>query len=203
MENFSMKIGYARVSTREQNLDMQVIALEEAGCERIYEEKVSGVKAERPILNNLINQLRPGDVLVIWKLDRLGRSLKNLVQLVQQLMENNIGLCSLNDPIDTTSPQGRLIFNIFASLAEFECDVICERTLAGLSAARARGRFGGRPRGLSKKAEATACAAETLYKEKKLSVVEICKKLSISKSTLYKYLRHRNVPISYYETNTA
>lgn len=198
-----MKIGYARVSTREQNLDMQVIALEEAGCERIYEEKVSGVKAERPILNNLINQLRPGDVLVIWKLDRLGRSLKNLVQLVQQLMENNIGLCSLNDPIDTTSPQGRLIFNIFASLAEFERDVICERTLAGLSAARARGRFGGRPRGLSKKAEATACAAETLYKEKKLSVVEICKKLSISKSTLYKYLRHRNVPISYYETNTA
>jgi len=197
-----MKIGYARVSTREQNLDMQVIALAEAGCERIYEEKVSGVKAERPILNNLINQLRPGDTLVIWKLDRLGRSLKNLVQLVQQLMENNIGLCSLNDPIDTTSPQGRLIFNIFASLAEFERDIICERTLAGLNAARARGRLGGRPRGLSKKAEATACAAETLYKEKKLSVIDICKKLSISKSTLYKYLSHRNVPITYYETNT-
>lgn len=198
-----MKIGYARVSTREQNLDMQVIALEEAGCERIYEETVSGVKAERPILNNLINQLRPDDVLVIWKLDRLGRSLKNLVELVQQLMENNIGLCSLNDPIDTTSPQGRLIFNIFASLAEFERDVICERTIAGLSAARARGRLGGRPRGLSKKAEATACAAETLYKEKKLSVIDICKKLSISKSTLYKYLRHRNVPITYYETSSA
>lgn len=198
-----MKIGYARVSTREQSLDMQVIALEEANCERIYEEKVSGIKAERPILNHLIHQLRPGDVLVIWKLDRLGRSLKNLVTLVQQLMENDIGLCSLNDPIDTTSPQGRLIFNIFASLAEFERDVICERTLAGLSAARARGRLGGRPRGLSKKAEATACAAETLYKEKKLSVVDICKKLSISKSTLYKYLRHRNVPITYYETSTA
>jgi DNA invertase Pin-like site-specific DNA recombinase len=198
-----MKIGYARVSTREQNLDMQVIALEEVGCERIYEETVSGVKADRPILNNLINQLRPGDVLVIWKLDRLGRSLKNLVQLVQQLMDNNIGLCSLNDPIDTTNPQGRLIFNIFASLAEFERDVICERTQAGLSAARARGRLGGRPRGLSKKAEATACAVETLYKEKKLSVVDICSKLGISKSTLYKYLRHRNVPISYYETNTA
>ena len=140
-----MKIGYARVSTREQNLDMQVIALEEAGCERIYEETVSGVKAERPILNNLIDQLRPDDVLVVWKLDRLGRSLKNLVQLVQQLMDSNIGLCSLNDPIDTTSAQGRLIFNIFASLAEFERDVIRERTQAGLSAARARGRFGGRP----------------------------------------------------------
>ena len=198
-----MKIGYARVSTREQNLHMQVIALEEAGCERIYEETVSGVKADRPILNNLIKQLRPNDVLVIWKLDRLGRSLKNLVELVQQLIDNNIGLFSLNDPIDTTSAQGRLFFNIFASLAEFERDVIRERTQAGLSAARSRGRLGGRPRGLSKKAEATACAAETLYKEKKLSVIEICKKLSISKSTLYKYLRHRNVAISYYETNTT
>jgi len=128
-----MKIGYARVSTREQNLDMQVIALEKAGCERIYEEKVSGVKVDRPILNNLLNQLRPDDVLVIWKLDRLGRSLKNLVELVHQLMDSNIGLCSLNDPIDTTNAQGRLIFNIFASLAEFERDVIRERTQAGLT----------------------------------------------------------------------
>lgn len=195
-----MKVGYARVSTREQNLDMQVIALEEAGCEKIYEETVSGAKSERPILENVINQLRPKDVLIVWKLDRLGRSLKNLVELVQRLMEKEIGLCSLNDPIDTTNPQGRLIFNIFASLAEFERDIIRERTQAGLSAARARGKKGGRPRGLSKAAEATACAAETLYKEKKLSVIEICKKLSISKSTLYKYLRHRDVPISYYET---
>jgi DNA invertase Pin-like site-specific DNA recombinase len=194
-----MKIGYARVSTREQNLDMQVIALEEAGCERIYEERVSGAKADRPILNNLIKQLRSGDILVIWKLDRLGRSLRNLVELVQQLIQSQIGLCSLNDPIDTTTSQGRLIFNIFASLAEFERDVIRERTQAGLSAARARGRRGGRPRGLSKQSEATACAVETLYKEKKLSVMEICKKLSISKSTLYKYLRCRNVAITYYE----
>ncbi len=193
-----MKIGYARVSTREQNLTMQVIALEEAGCEKIYEEVVSGAKVDRPILENLITQLRPGDVLVIWKLDRLGRSLKNLVELVQKLIENNIGLCSLNDPVDTTSSQGRLIFNIFASLAEFERDVIRERTQAGLSAARSRGRLGGRPKGLDKAAEATACAAETLYKEKKLSVIDICKKLSISKSTLYKYLRHRNVTISAY-----
>jgi len=197
-----MKIGYARVSTREQNLNMQVIALEEAGCEKIYEEIVSGVKADRPILANLLKQLRPNDVLVVWKLDRLGRSLKNLVDLVQQLIENNIGLCSLNDPIDTTNPQGRLIFNIFASLAEFERDIIRERTQAGLHAARMRGRIGGRPRGLSKTAGATACAVETLYKEKKLSVIEICKKLGISKSTLYKYLRHRNVNISYYENAT-
>ena len=197
-----MKIGYARVSTREQNLDMQIVALEEAGCERIYEEVVSGAKADRPILENLIRQLRPKDTLVIWKLDRLGRSLKDLVDLVQKLMDADIGLCSLNDPIDTTTSQGRLIFNIFASLAEFERDIIRERTQAGLNAARARGKLGGRPRGLSKKAEATACAAETLYKERLLSVVDICTKLNISKSTLYKYLRHRNVPISYYETQT-
>jgi DNA invertase Pin-like site-specific DNA recombinase len=194
-----MKIGYARVSTREQNLDMQIIALENAGCEKIYEEIVSGVKADRPILNNLIKQLRPEDTLVVWKLDRLGRSLKHLVELVQLLMQNNIGLCSLNDPIDTTTPQGRLIFNIFASLAEFGRDIIRERTQAGLSAARARCRLGGRPRGVPQKSEATAYAAETLYKEGILSVMQIAKKLGISKSTLYKYLRFRNVPISKYE----
>jgi len=178
---------------------MQIIALENAGCGKIYEEIVSGVKADRPILNNLIKQLRPEDILVVWKLDRLGRSLKHLVELVQLLMQNNIGLCSLNDPIDTTTPQGRLIFNIFASLAEFERDIIRERTQAGLSAARARGRLGGRPRGVPQKSEATAYAAETLYKEGVLSVMQIAKKLGISKSTLYKYLRFRNVPISKYE----
>jgi DNA invertase Pin-like site-specific DNA recombinase len=183
-----MKIGYARVSTKEQNLDMQIFALEDAGCEKIYEEVVSGAKADRPVLNTLLKQLRDGDVIVVWKLDRLGRSLKHLVELVHILMQRNIGLCSLNDPIDTTTPQGRLIFNIFASLAEFERDIICERTQAGLSAARARGRLGGRPRGIPKASEPTACAAETLYREGKLSVMQIAKKLSISKNTLYKYL---------------
>ena len=194
-----MKIGYARVSTREQNLNMQIIALEDDGCEKIYEETVSGVKAERPILDNLLKQLRPGDVLVVWKLDRLGRSLKHLVELVQWLMQNKIGLRSLNDPVDTTTSQGRLIFNIFASLAEFERDVIRERTKAGLNAARARGRTGGRPRGIPKAHEATAYAAETLYREGKLSVNQIAKKLHICKSTLYKYLRHRNVDINDYQ----
>ncbi|MBX3710053.1 MAG: recombinase family protein [Gammaproteobacteria bacterium] len=194
-----MKIGYARVSTREQNLDMQVSALEYAGCEKIYEEVVIGAKADRPVLNNLIKQLRDGDVVVVWKLDRLGRSLKHLVELVHILMQRNIGLCSLNDPIDTTTPQGRLIFNIFASLAEFERDIIKERTNVGLSAARARGRLGGRPRGMPKASEATACAAETLYREGKLSVMQIARKLNISKNTLYKYLRYRNVEISKYE----
>jgi DNA invertase Pin-like site-specific DNA recombinase len=194
-----MKIGYARVSTREQNLHMQVIALEEDGCEKIYEEVVSGAKADRPILDNLLKQLRPGDVLVIWKLDRLGRSLKHLVELVQWLIQAQVGLRSLNDPLDTTTPQGRLVFNIFASLAEFERDVIRERTYAGLSAARARGRKGGRPRGLPKASEATACAVETLYREGKLPVNQIAKKLNISKGTLYKYLRHRNVAITYHQ----
>jgi DNA invertase Pin-like site-specific DNA recombinase len=118
-----MKIGYARVSTREQNLDMQVIALEDAGCKKIYEEIVSGAKEDRPIFNSVITQLRDGDILTVWKLDRLGRSLKHLVDLVHALMQRNIGLCSLNDPIDTTTSQGRLIFNIFASLAEFERDL--------------------------------------------------------------------------------
>ena len=194
-----IKVGYARISTREQNLNMQVIALEEAGCERIYEEITSGAKSDRPILNNLLNQLRDGDVLVVWKLDRLGRSLKHLVELVQMLMQQNIGLCSLNDPIDTTTSQGRLIFNIFASLAEFERDLIRECTRAGLNAARMRGRLGGRPRGLSGAGEATACAVESLYREGKLPVNQIAKKLNISKSTLYKYLRYRNVNISSYQ----
>lgn len=141
-------------------------------------------------------------MLVVWKLDRLGRSLKHLIELVQTLSEGNIGLCSLNDPIDTTNPGGRLVFNIFASLAEFERDIIRQRTQAGLQAARSRGKLGGRPRGLSNAAEATACAAETLYREGKLSVIQIAKKLNISKSTLYKYLRFRNVEISKYEIHT-
>lgn len=115
-----MKIGYARGSTKEQNLDMQIFALEDAGCEKIYEEVVSGAKADCPVLNTLIKQLCDGDIIVVWKLDRLGRSLKHLVELVHTLVQGNIGLCSLNDPIDTTTSQGRLIFNIFASLAEFE-----------------------------------------------------------------------------------
>lgn len=194
-----MKIGYARISTREQNLDMQIIALEDAGCEKIYEEIVSGAKSDRPVFNNVMKQLRDGDTLTVWKLDRLGRSLKHLVELVHILMQRNIGLCSLNDPIDTTTSQGRLIFNIFASLAEFERDIIRERTQAGLSAARARGRLGGIPRGIPKSSEATAIAAETLYRERKLSVMQIAKKLNICKNTLYKYLRYRNVPINSYK----
>jgi DNA invertase Pin-like site-specific DNA recombinase len=137
--------------------------------------------------------VRAGDVLIVWKLDRLGRSLKHLVMLANELMERQVGLISLNDPIDTTTPQGRLVFNIFASLAEFEHDLIRERTQAGLKAARARGRKGGRPPGLSKKGEATAMAAETLYREGQLTVKAICDQLGISKPTFYAYLKHRGV----------
>ncbi|QLJ63750.1 recombinase family protein (plasmid) [Serratia marcescens] len=197
-----MKIGYARVSTRDQNLTLQVDALKAAGCERIYQDVASGVKTARPALDDLLNQLRAGDVMVIWKLDRMGRSLKHLVELVGNLIERKVGLLSLNDPIDTTSSQGRFVFNLFASLAEFERELIRERTQAGLTAARARGRVGGRPKGLSPHAEATALAAETLYRERKLSVAAIAQRLHLSKSTLYNYLRHRNVEIGPYKTST-
>jgi DNA invertase Pin-like site-specific DNA recombinase len=196
-----MKLGYARVSTKDQHLELQIDALTEAGCEKIYQDIASGARTERPALNEMINHLRPGDVLVIWKLDRLGRSLNHLIGLVNDLMKKNIGLQSLHDPIDTTTAQGRLSFNLFASLAEFERDLIRERTQAGLSAARARGRNGGRPKGIPQKAEATACAAETLYKEGRLSVNEISEKLCIAKSTLYAYLRHRGVTLGSFKTN--
>lgn len=197
-----MKIGYARVSTKDQSFDLQVDALKKYGCEKIYREIISGAKAERAVLNDLMKNIRAGDILVVWKLDRLGRSLKHLVMLVNELMEKDIGLVSLNDPIDTSTTQGRFTFNIFASLAEFEREMARERTRAGLSAARARGRLGGRPKGLSKKAEATACAAEALYKEGILSVQEIANKLGICKGTLYSYLRYRKVPIGTYQKNT-
>ena len=194
-----MKIGYARVSTRDQNLNLQLDALNQAGCERIYQDVASGSKAARPALDELLGQIRAGDVLVIWKLDRMGRSLKHLVELVGNLIERKVGLLSLNDPIDTTSAQGRLVFNLFASLAEFERELIRERTQAGLTAARARGRVGGRPKGLSPQAQATAMVAETLYRERRMGVAAIAQKLHVSKSTLYSYLRHRDVQISPYE----
>lgn len=188
-----MIIGYARVSSAEQKLDLQTDALRAHGCERIFAEKTSGARKERPELDKLLEHARTGDVIVVWKLDRLGRSLKHLVELVARLQAQGVGLRSLNDPIDTTTPQGRLVFNIFASLAEFEREVIRERTRAGLAAARARGRRGGRPPGLSPDAQRTALAAETLYREGKLSTAEIARKLGIARSTLYVYLKARGV----------
>ncbi len=194
--NDNMIIGYARISTTSQNLDLQLDALKKAGCEKIYHDQISGSVINRPALDSLLQEIRKDDVLVIWKLDRLGRSFRDLISLVNDLLERGVGLKSLNDPIDTTTAQGRLIFNIFGSLAEFERELIRERTLAGLEAARARGKKGGRPKGLSKSAQGKAHTAELLYKEGKLSVSEICSQLDLSKATFYKYLKLRGVPIS-------
>ena len=193
-----MKIGYARVSTPEQKMDLQIDELKAAGCEKIFSEVVTGAKSDRPELNKMLEQARPGDIIVIWKLDRLGRSLKHLVELVGELIERDIGLKSLHDPIDTSTSQGRLIFNIFASLAEFEREVISERTKAGLSAARARGRIGGRPKGLSDKAKNKAVVVAALYKEGKMSISEILENQQISRATLYNYLRHEKVELGDY-----
>jgi len=190
-----MKIGYARVSTQDQELALQLDALKAAGCGKIYKEKMTGSTRERPELQKLLDQLREGDIVVIWKLDRLARSLKDLVNLVNEIQEKGGALHSLNDQIDTTTPHGKFTFHVFAALAEFERDIIRERTKAGLTAARARGRVGGRPKGLSKKAQHTAIIAEKLYQERELTVKEICEQLSISRGTLYNYLRFRGVAI--------
>jgi DNA invertase Pin-like site-specific DNA recombinase len=190
-----MKIGYARVSTKEQLLSMQVEALKEAGCVKIYEEIASGAKTVRPVLDELMRNLREEDTVVIWKLDRLGRNLVHLIYLTTVLLEKKVGLISLNDPIDTTTSQGRMIFGIFASLAEFERELIRERTQAGLKSARARGRNGGRPKGMSQDALEKATIAEALYTNGTIPVKKIAEQLGISKTTLYLYLRSRNVCI--------
>lgn len=190
-----MKYGYARVSTRDQNLNLQIDTLKNVGCEKIYEEVARGAKTDRPVLNQLLNIIQSGDTLVIWKFDRLGRSLQHLIKIFNDLINRNINIISLKDPVDTTTPQGKLMFNMFSSLAEFEKDLIHERTMAGLKSARARGKLGGRPKGLSQRAMEKACAAESLYRERKLSAIDITRKLGISKTTLYKYLKIRNVPI--------
>lgn len=191
-----MKIGYARVSTLEQNLDLQVKALEKEGCGKIFQDKVSGVKAERPQLQQALNYIREGDTLVIWRLDRLGRSLKHLIELVGDLEEKGISLKSLTESIDTGTNGGKLIFHIFGALAEFERNLIRERTLAGLKAARARGRVGGRPKKLDAKKQAILLR---LYEERELSINEICETMGVSRPTLYKYVneaKNRNLSTS-------
>ena len=190
-----MKIGYARVSTREQSLSMQVDALKKAGCDQIHEEIASGAKTSRPVLEEIMRNLREGDTLIIWKLDRLGRNLAHLIHLTTKLIEKKVGLISLNDPIDTSTAQGRMVFGIFASLAEFERELIRERTQAGLKSARVRGRKGGRPKGMTQAAIEKATIAEALYKNGSIPVKKIAEQLGISKTTLYLYLRYRNVDI--------
>jgi DNA invertase Pin-like site-specific DNA recombinase len=181
-----MKVGYARVSTHEQNLDLQEEALEKVGCERIFRDRVSGAAAARPGLQDALNYVREGDTLVVWRLDRLGRSLHHLMQPVAGLEEGGVGFQSLQESIDTTTSGGRLVFHIFGALAEFERNLIQERTRAGLAAARARGRKGGRPRALAEKKRQLLCQ---LYEERKYTVTEICEMIGVSKSTLYSYLK--------------
>ena len=194
-----MRIGYARVSTKDQSLNLQTDALTKAGCEIIFNEIASGAKSNRVELDKLFSQIRKGDILVVYKLDRLGRSLKHLLEFVALLNEKQIGLQSISDAIDTTTPQGRLFFNISACFSEFERDLIRERTRAGLESARARGRKGGRRQGMTKEAEQKAILAETYYREEKMGVNQIALEIRVSKMTLYKYLRHRKVPIGSYQ----
>ena len=181
-----MKIGYARVSTLEQSLDMQVDALTKFGCEKIITDEVSGSVADRPGLAKLKEILRKGDTLVVWRLDRLGRTLRHLIDWVNELDEQSIGFSSLQEMIDTTNSSGKLIFHIFGALSEFERNLIRERTRAGIEAARSRGRQGGRPKKLSRDKRQLVV---DLYKGKKHSISQICEMTGISKPTLYKYVR--------------
>lgn len=183
-----MKIGYARVSTADQHLRMQEDLLRNAGREEIYHDIASGIKTERPGLEDALAYLRKNDTLVVWRLDRLGRSVQHLIQTIKELNNRNIGFQSLQENIDTTTSGGKLIFHIFSALAEFERDLIQERTNAGLKAARIRGKMGGRPplldnRQINRMLE--------MYDEQKNTVAEICKIYDISRPTFYNYLKNQ------------
>lgn len=179
-----MLVGYARVSTQDQKLELQRDALKEAQCDRIFEDKASGAKAARPGLTEALAFMRPGDTLVIWKLSRLGRSLKQLIETVQAMQDKDIELKSLNESLDTRTPTGKLLFHIVAAFAQFERDNMIENTKAGLEAARARGKKGGRKRALDGKKLAQAMV---LRADPALPIAEICKTLGISRATLYRY----------------
>jgi DNA invertase Pin-like site-specific DNA recombinase len=180
-----MNFGYARVSTNDQNLDLQIDALKQYGVERIFQEKITGTKKERPQLDEMIKYLRAGDSVVVWKLDRIGRGFRHLIDLINEFADKEINFVSLKENINTSTVTGKLIFNIFASLAEFERDMIVERTKAGLESARARGRKGGRP----PKSEDAVKIALKMYESKQYSISEIRKATGISKTSLYRY-RH-------------
>ncbi|HKP51374.1 MAG TPA: recombinase family protein [Chloroflexia bacterium] len=181
-----MLVGYAQVSTQEQTLDLQRDALQKAGCARLFTDVISGAKQERRGLQEALSFIREGDTLVVWKLDRLGRSLRHLIAIVTALNERGIGFKSLTEQIDTTSSGGKLIFHVFGALAEFERDLIRERTNAGLAAARARGRQGGRPRRLDDK---KIRLLQQLWADKSNSIGDILSTLNISKSTLYRHVK--------------
>jgi len=180
-----MKIGYARVSSHDQDTQLQIDALNAAGCERIYEEKQSGTKKDRPELQQCLKSLREGDVLIVWKLDRLGRSLQNLIELITNLENRHIGFQSLTENIDTTSPTGKLIFHIFGSLAEFERGLIRERIKAGLAAAKKKGKKFGRPEALNEKDKEMALAMFNGGAAK----IDIAKHFNVTRQTIYSLLK--------------
>src|SRR5215207_1852250 len=182
-----MDIGYARVSTGEQTLDLQRDALAKVGCGKVFEETASGAKADRPLLKEALAYARAGDTLVVWRLDRLGRSLPHLIETVAALAARGIGFKSLTEQIDTTTPGGKLVFHVFGALAEFERDLTRERTHAGLAAARARGRTGGRPKKLADPRQ--MALAKRLYEDGQTDVATICRTLGISRATLYRALK--------------
>ncbi len=189
-DGVSMLLGYARVSTGDQTLNLQRDALNAAGCERVFEETASGAKCDRPLLQEAIDYARAGDVLVVWRLDRLGRSLQHLLMTVADLATRGIGFKSVTEQIDTTTPNGKLVFHLFGSLAEFERDLIRERTNAGLAAARARGRLGGRPKKLADPKK--LALAQQLYNAGQTDIATICQTLGISRATLYRNLVNRH-----------
>jgi DNA invertase Pin-like site-specific DNA recombinase len=182
-----MDVGYARVSTGEQTLALQLDALAAAGCGKVFEETASGAKADRVVLGEVLAYLRPGDTLVVWRLDRLGRSLGHLIETVALLAGQGVGFKSLTEQIDTTTSGGKLVFHVFGALAEFERDLIRERTHAGLAAARARGRTGGRPKALADPKQ--AAMAQALYDGKQADVATICRTLGVSRATFYRSVR--------------
>jgi DNA invertase Pin-like site-specific DNA recombinase len=180
-----MLIGYARVSTQDQNLDLQLDALKKAGCEKIFQEKASGAQRDRPQLLAALDYARNGDAMVVWKLDRLARSLKQLLETIETLEARKVGFLSLTESIDTTTFGGRLIFHIFASLAEFERSIIRERTCAGLLAARKLGRVGGRPPSLKSE---DIVVARALLRDENITVENVAKRLAVAPSTLYRHI---------------
>ena len=184
-----MRIGYARVSTDDQNLDMQLDALEKAGCGRVYQEHASGKNTERPELRKMLDALREGDTVIVYKLDRISRSVQDLESLAKTFSDMHVEFVSLQDQIDTTTAMGRFFFHVMSAVAELERDIIVERTKSGLEAARARGRVGGRKPMDPKRVKQMLA----MYDSGQMTVPEICEAVGVSKPTLYKYVNERKV----------
>jgi DNA invertase Pin-like site-specific DNA recombinase len=192
-----MEVGYARVSTQEQNLDLQLDALDKAGVKKVFTDKVSGAKSQKPQLEELLKYARKGDTIVVWRLDRLGRTTVQLIQFVEELQKLGISLKSLTEPIDTSTATGTLVVQIFCVLAEHERNVLRERTRAGLNSARIRGRTGGRPKGLSPKYEKIKDLVKNAYESQSTTTAQIMQAFKIpSRGTLYRILETAGVEVT-------